>query len=321
MRIRRGFMALITAVFTAGVSTVYAQTVVIATNPQGSIQYASGAAVAKVLNQKADIKARIQPSAGSSTYIPMLNRGEMAFGFSNGLEVMFAYNGKGTFEGQENKNLRLVGMVFPLYLSLVVPADSPVKSISELKGMRVGSGFTSQNIMVYVQNALLANGGLTMKDMEPVPVSHANQATMDQAQGRLEVSTAPPGGGVASRAHAALSSQGGIRFLSIDDSEAAVERMKKHIPSAWVATLKPAKRLPGVRGDTNVMAYPYYLITSTSTSDEMVSKVAKTLYENKEALAKSFGVFNRFNPKDMAWSHSVPYHSGALKFYKEVGLQ
>ncbi|MCZ6637762.1 MAG: C4-dicarboxylate ABC transporter substrate-binding protein, partial [Alphaproteobacteria bacterium] len=86
-----------------------AQVVGIATNPQGSLGYRTGIAVAKVVTKQTDIIARTQPMAGSTTYIPMLNKGEIAFGFSNGPEITYAYSGTGTFKGRPNPNIRLIG--------------------------------------------------------------------------------------------------------------------------------------------------------------------------------------------------------------------
>lgn len=316
-------LSLLTHVAVAGTlitAPVAAQTVIIATNSPGSIQYASGAAVAKVLVLNAGIKARIQPSGGSSNYIPMLNRGETSFGFANGLEALFAYNGTGTFSGRPNKNLRLVGLVFPLYLSLLVPADSPAKTVSDVKGLRIGGVFTSQTIMTYVQDALLANGGLTIKEMKVIPVPTANRGTQDEAEGRVDVSTCPPGGAICTQADAALSSKGGARFLSLNDNSAAVERMRKFLPSAWVQKIDPAKAMAGIVGPTNVMAYPYYLVASAKTPEDLVYRVVKTLRNNKAELAKSFAVFKRFDPADMAHKSQIPYHSGAIRYYKEIGI-
>ena len=55
-------------------------------------------------------------------------------------------------------------------------------------------------------------------------------------------------------------------------------------------------------------------------SNDVVYKTTKTLYNNKKALAQAFGVFNRMKPKSMPAKHSNPYHPGAVKFYKEIGL-
>ena len=61
-------------------------------------------------------------------------------------------------------------------------------------------------------------------------------------------------------------------------------------------------------------------VTGAHVSEDVVYKTTKTLYNNKKALALAFGVFNRMVPKEMPSKHSNPYHPGAIKVYKEVGL-
>ena len=65
------------AVASVTASLAVAQVVSVATNPQGTLGYRTGIAVAKVVTAKTDVTARAQPMAGSSTYLPMLDRGEI----------------------------------------------------------------------------------------------------------------------------------------------------------------------------------------------------------------------------------------------------
>ena len=75
----------IAAALACGVATAaQAQQVrVIASNPQGSIFYAASVAIGKLMDDKLKMQVRVQPMAGSSTYIPLLNRGEVDFGLTN----------------------------------------------------------------------------------------------------------------------------------------------------------------------------------------------------------------------------------------------
>jgi TRAP-type uncharacterized transport system substrate-binding protein len=54
----------------------------------------------------------------------------------------------------------------------------------------------------------------------------------------------------------------------------------------------------------------------------VIYKIVKTvLHDNKKALTEAFGSFKDFDAKDMARPHSsVPFHAGAVKFYKEAGI-
>ena len=64
------------------------------------------------------------------------------------------------------------------------------------------------------------------------------------------------------------------------------------------------------------------LNSSAKVPEDVVYKVAKALYENKKDLVATFPPFALFSPDTIAKpSEGVPFHPGALKFYKEVGLK
>lgn len=75
-----------------------------ATGAQGSLAYNSGQAVARIANDNG-ITVRTQPLVG---YMPLLQVGEVDFGFSNGVEAEFAYEGNGNFD-RPHPDVRLVG--------------------------------------------------------------------------------------------------------------------------------------------------------------------------------------------------------------------
>ena len=70
---------------------------------------------------------------GSSTYIPLLDRGEVDFGLTNVDDALSSYKGAGNFK-RPSSELRLTAVAFPLTLGVIVPNDSPIRSIGDLKG-------------------------------------------------------------------------------------------------------------------------------------------------------------------------------------------
>src|SRR3546814_15720414 len=52
----------------------------IGTMGQGTLGYAMGAAIDPVLQEKAGPSARIQPSSGATSYLPLINSGHLDFG-------------------------------------------------------------------------------------------------------------------------------------------------------------------------------------------------------------------------------------------------
>jgi len=297
-----------------------AQRVTIVTNQQGSLAYSAGAALAKVMNEKLDAQARIQPTGGSSTYFPLLDRGEAQYGYSSAIEVLFAQTGTELYQGQQHRNVLVVAELFDLLQGMIVRANAPAKTIADLKGMSIGGNFTSQKIVIYTQNALLANGGVKPTDLREVPVTNANGAIMGVGQGQIDTSFAPPGTGVVQNAHAAASAAGGIRYLPIDTSPAALARMRQIYPASHPVMIKPAPNYPGVQAEIPVMGYPFLLIGSRAVPEEQVYRLVKMMHDNKGDLAKAFPAYGRFDPKGMARMEQGEFHPGAVKFYKEAGV-
>lgn len=115
---------------------------VIASNPQGSVFFQGSSVIGKLLDEKLKMQIRVQPTGGSSTYIPQMNNGEVDFGFTNVDDSMTAFKGTGNFK-RPSPNLRLMAVSFPLTLGVIVPADSPIKTIADLKGKRLPSGYNA----------------------------------------------------------------------------------------------------------------------------------------------------------------------------------
>jgi TRAP transporter TAXI family solute receptor len=300
--------------------SVAQQTYSIGTNKQGSLGFGVGTAVSKLMNEMAGMLFRVKPGGGSSSLVPQMNSGRVDFGVNNAAESRFARFGKGTFEGRPHANFRLVTMVYPLRIDLAVPNDSPIKTIADAKGARMGYKFTAQTILQFIQSALLANGGLKQEDMKNTPYASYVPTGDDMARGKLDIATISPGSGASKKQHAMLKSRGGLRFLSISKDAAAVKRMQAVYPESFVMTIQPSAATPGVIGPTNVIAYPYFLTAGAHVPADVIYKVVKTMHANKAYLKAANSRFNLFEPSRMKASSPVEYHPGAVQAYKELGV-
>lgn len=307
------------AIVSCIVSLAHAQQVYgVATNPQGSLYYPVGAAVAQVMQQKADLTARVQPSSGSSVYTPLVERGQIEFGMLNALDVVNAYNGVDNFK-VKHPSLRLVGVMFALPIGMAVPKDSPVKAIKDLKGLKVPSQFTAQSTIRSVQDACLATGGLSTGDLQGFPVPDYVKGMHALGEGKVDTALFGLGTSAAQEVNVALSSRGGLRFVPLDDTPQALEAMRKIFSSAYMKVFEPSPGNVGIVAPTRIMVYSAFLISSTNVPDDVVYKTTKALYGNKDLLVASAAVLRSFDPKLMAEKSEVPYHPGAEKFYKESG--
>ena len=294
-----------------------AQTVGIATGPQATPTNATGSAIAKVVNEASGLQTRAVPNTSNDVAMPVLNRGQVDFAIASVDLADTSYRGVEQFDGRKLGNVRIVARLFPLNVGIVVRKDSPIKTIADLKGKRYPSEFTAQKGVIKVSEALLANGGLSYKDVVGIPVPNTSRGNEDFIQGKSDSAMLALG---AARLKQTDAQVGGVRILPIDTSPAGMERMRKFMPHAYAYQLK-AGGLPGADTDMPIMAYDLLLVAAAQTKDDIVFKTVKAMHEGKAKLVAVTPVFRDFDPGKMHTSYKgLEYHPGAIKYYKEAGV-
>jgi hypothetical protein len=286
------------------------------TMAQGTLGYSMGAAISKVLSEKAGLQARVQPASGTTAYMPLLDRGELDLGVANIVEAREAASGTGPFEGRKLANVRVAAVLFPFRVGLFVRKDSPMKTVADLKGARVPYGFSAQATIATIMDAIMINGGVTKADIKPVLVPNVVRGNQDFIAGKADASFFALGAGQVQEANAAL---GGVRFLQMFDTPAAVAAMQKLVPESFIVTAEPAPGLAGVEAPTKVMAYDYVLLVGKHVKDETVEKIVATLAANKPMLVETLAAFRGFDAAKMAKKLPVEYHPGAVAAYTKLG--
>jgi hypothetical protein len=297
-----------------------AQVVTIATGAQGSLAYNSGQAVAKVANDEG-ITARTQPLVG---YLPLINSGEVDFGFSNGVEVAYAYEGNGNYD-RAHPNIRLVGVMFNLTTNIMAPCDLGLQTVADLKekasDLRIASEYTSSTIIPFYIMGGLANAGLSYEDFQQVPVANFVAGMNALGDGLVDVALVSLNSGAGQQAAVKLKDRGGLCYVSLDNSDAGVAAFKEFLPAGNIVSMSQNENINGLQNyDVNMMQIPWVLMTNGDVSDDLVYNMTKAIATNKEALAASFGAFARADFSKMAPANATPYHPGALKYFEEAGF-
>jgi TRAP transporter TAXI family solute receptor len=317
---RSAYVAFAAAVFAFCAGQADAQPLGIGTNPQGTMVYTLGATLSKALADTAHMQSRVQPSSGTGTLVPLVNSGEIDIGFCNAREYYDSYYGVGSSDKRPNPNLRTIAVLFPLQVGLIVRNDSPIKSVKDLKGHTVSYGYTSQDVIRILLDGLLANAGLTVKDMKPVLVPNLVRGVDELMAGRVDVTFFALGQAKVSEADASI--PGGIRFLPVDTSPAAVDAMMKVVKVGYVDTVNPAPHLAGVREPIAVAHYDYVAFANKDVPAERVKTITRVIAEQRDAMAQTLPLFRQLKPERM-WTRKleVPYHDGAIAYYREKGIQ
>ena len=285
-----------------------AQQLGIGTMGQGTSGYSMGSAIAKVLSDNG-INALVQPSAGTSAYLPLIDMGELDLGIANAIETAEAIEGTGVFEGRKLENIAPAARLYPFRVGIFVKDDSGIENVAGLKGKSVTYGFTSQVTINRVVDAILAAGGISAADITPTMVPNVVRGSDDFAAGRADGAFFAIGSGKVTETDASV---GGLHFLPLPDTAEAEERLKAVVPQAYIETIEPTETLTGIDGPTPVMSYDYMLVVGSHVPDETVAQIVTVLRDHKEELAASFGGFRGMNPDEMLVDIGVPYHPGAV---------
>jgi uncharacterized protein len=296
--------------------------VTLGSNPAGSVFYAVASAISKVVSEGTSIQMTVQPYTGTSTFLPLLNNGEIDFGVNNAVDMALSYQGPQRLKiGGRNPfahtpNARLVMRGAPLLVALVVRKDSPLKSVHDIKGKRVTGEYPAQLAVWYNLFGHLATAGLTWSDVKVVPVPAANEGVDALVQGRADVALHALNSAKVREADSTV----GVRHLSSDCSPQGAERLSRAVPGYYTRLMKTGSALAVVE-DTCVIAYDIYLTTHKAAPDQVVAGVLKSAWDNVEKLDSVHPIFKEWTrERAVAADVTMPYHPAAAQFYKEQKL-
>jgi TRAP-type uncharacterized transport system substrate-binding protein len=162
--------------------------------------------------------------------------------------------------------------------------------------------------------ASLANQGLTEDDFKVIVVPGAKAGVTALIEGRVDFAMGSVGMPVVTEANARL----GVRFLPLSTDSKDVKALKKAFPGGTVKVRQPGP--PGLKVPTPLLTYPLMVTTSTHLPDEVAYALVKGWWENHQETWGMHPVAKGWSPGDFVIKDvTVPYHSGAIKFYKEKG--
>ncbi|HEU4662025.1 MAG TPA: TAXI family TRAP transporter solute-binding subunit [Pseudolabrys sp.] len=285
-----------------------AQTYGFATMQPGTLSHTSATAVSKVLKEKGGINVVVQPTAGETVLIPLVSRGEAEFGIANIFEVLGAR--------KTSPNLRLIGSLHSLRGAFWVRKDTNMKTIADLKGKRVGMGYSAMRTIDPLVRAILATGGLTEKDVKPVLIPNVIRGADDFVAGSADMFFFAFG---APKVREVDATVGGIRALEIPKSGMAAA--KKILPEGYLTPAVPNGFFIGVDHPMGVYTWDNMIFTNAKVPDDVIYKAIDTMVKNKADLVAIQPALREFSAENLYKKYDIPYHPGALKYFKDHNIQ
>ena len=287
----------------------------IGTAPPGGAFFVVGSALAEVLNEfgaEFGWNTTAEATSGSQENIRRLDSGELDFAMSNAAITYFA--GRGAEGWDKAYPVRAVMTLAPNIALFITQATSRVEDLNDLRGRRVGVGPAGAGFEFFV-GPLLAAHGITYDDFTPLNATQAGAVDLI-ADGSADAVFV--GGAVPTASITQASASQDIHFVPFDEA-AKMQLINDYLffrPATIPAGTYRGQDEPFEGLDVGSM----HLVTSTSTSDELVYNVTKTLYEQRKSVVERHAAGRAINPDNVVRNTGTEFHPGAIRYYQEIGI-
>ncbi|MBU1208433.1 MAG: TAXI family TRAP transporter solute-binding subunit [Proteobacteria bacterium] len=282
------------------------------TGPMGGSWYPLGGAISDAMQKDIPgVTVAVAPGGGVGN-VEGIEFGKCEIGFSNSSSAVDGVHGRTPFK-QKMKNMRQLANLYPQYFQMAVLEKSGIKTVADLKGKVISpgpKGFTGE----FASRQVLEVYGLTYKDMSKVQHVGYNDTVALMKDGHVDaflLCTTVPASAIMD-----LASTRQIRLLSMpDDKIKAVQKLN----AGYVRRFIAKGTYQGVDYDVHGFGFFTHLIVSSKLPDDLVYKMTKTMVTNIPRFGNVVKSMKGLTAEDLAVDIGVPFHPGALKYFKEIG--
>jgi len=282
------------------------------TGPMGGSWYPLGGAIADAVQKEMpNVTIAVAPGGGIAN-VEAIEFGKCDIGFSNSSSGVDGVYGRPPFK-QKMQNMRQLANLYPQYFQMVVLEDSGIKSVADLKGKRISPGPKGHTGEFAAQQVLQVYG-LSYKDMSKVHHVSYNDTVALMKDGHCDawlLTTTIPASSIMD-----LASARKIRLLPLPEDK--IQAMQK-LNAGYIRRTVPKGTYPGVDYDVPGIGWFTHLVVSAKLPDDLVYNIAKVLVKNLDRFGQVVKDMKGATAKDLAMDIGIPFHPGALKYYKEIG--
>ena len=318
--------ALAISAMSSGVQAQDSKSYILATATTGGTYYPVGVAVSTLTKVKLEPTHNVSlsaiSSAGSGENVKLLRENQAQFAILMGLYGSWAKEGAGPLANSgPQKHLRSVTMLWPQVEHFLIAKDKvktgTLADLQQLKGMsfsigKRNSGTEGANRYIF--------GQLGINPDENFDLAYLGYGASADAfsNGKIEGMNTSAGIPVSAvtRTLASLGDQ--VSLLNVTSDELAQVNAKYPL---WVPYTIPANTYPSQSKPVQSIAQSNFLAVRDDVSEEDVYQLTKAIYENLSFLKNIHKATSDMSLQNAINGLPVPLHSGALRFYREQGIE
>ncbi len=290
-----------------------AEQVTMMTGPQGGSWIPLGGAL-KNMWEKAVPGLSIQQTPGAGiANVRGVEENKAQIGFANSATTVDGLEGRPPYPAKTT-HVCQVANLYPQYFQVVALKDAHVKSFADLKGKSLVTqpkGNTGEILTALV----LKINGMSYSSLAKTNFQAGYTDAVDMMKdGHAQVFTL----GTTSPASSVMDLASGrdIDLVPVDDK--TMNELHKMNPGYHRLVIK-AGTYPKQDQDVPAIGYSTHIVARCDLPEDMVYQMTKMMATHVADMAAVVKSIEGLTAKDMAVDIGVPFHKGAVKYYKEVG--
>ncbi|MFT7027473.1 MAG: TRAP transporter TAXI family solute receptor, partial [Paracoccaceae bacterium] len=207
--------------------------------------------------------------------------------------------------------LRGIAAVYPNYIQIVASRESGIATFADLMGRNLSVGAAKSGTELNARKIFSAAGKSydDLGKVEYLPFAESVELIKNR---QLDATLQSAGLGVASIKD--LASSVAINVVAVPS--AVIETLG----APYIAATIPAGTYEGQTADVQTVAVVNFLVTHEGVSDETAYQMTKLLFENLPKLEAAHVAAASIKLETAINGMPLPLHSGAERYYREVGL-
>jgi TRAP transporter TAXI family solute receptor len=290
----------------------------IGTGGTGGVYYPLGGGIANVLSKYVPgMQATAEVTGGSVDNLKLIATGKPYIALSMADVGQDAVQGQGKFKGSKIP-LRTLMVLYTNHMHVVTVEGNGINSIKDLKGKRVSTGSPGSATEVMAFRIIEAAGLSPTKDMnrERLGVAESVNAVKDH-----KIDAFFWVGGLPTAAVTDLAATPGVKIKLIDHAD-TVAALNKKYGNLYIQDTIPKGTYSGQTTDNKQASVANILVAHEKLSDQAAYNIVKTIFDKRQELINVHKAAEEFKLETQKTSATpVPYHPGAIKYFKEKGVK
>jgi uncharacterized protein len=289
----------------------------IATGGTGGVYYPLGGGLAALISKHIPgVEATAEVTTASVDNMKLLHANRVGLTFTLPDSALEAYQGQ--LRGLKEKvAVRSIAAIYSNYMHIVALDGIGIKSVPDLKGKRVSTGAPGSGTEIKGLRVLEAYG-LSPKDLRSQDRLGAGESAGALKDRKIDAFIWD--GGLPTAAVLDLGATPGITIRLIPHGDAVAKMVAKYGPIYFAANI-PKGTYGGMNADVSVAVATNLLAVHERMDEGLAYQITKLLHEHTAELVAVHPAAKEITLKNAVTGSPIPFHPGALRFYKEKGVK